>query len=69
MLAIFKHDNFIMIIKRIHFHKFPDVRQFTNDENGITQFLLEYNKILEQYIHKYPEQWFWMHRRWKSQPL
>ena len=53
----------------IHFHKFPDVRQFTNDENGITQFLLEYNKILEQYIHKYPEQWFWMHRRWKSQPL
>ncbi|MCA9400276.1 MAG: lysophospholipid acyltransferase family protein [Candidatus Omnitrophica bacterium] len=25
--------------------------------------------LIEQYIRRYPEEWGWMHRRWKSQPL
>lgn len=25
-------------------------------------------KILESYIRKYPEQWIWIHERWKTQP-
>ena len=27
-----------------------------------------YTRQLETWIRKYPEQWFWMHRRWKTQP-
>lgn len=23
---------------------------------------------LEEYVRRYPEQWFWMHRRWKTRP-
>jgi KDO2-lipid IV(A) lauroyltransferase len=26
-----------------------------------------YNKIIEKFIRKYPDQWFWIHNRWKSQ--
>ena len=26
-----------------------------------------FNKILENYIRRYPEQWVWMHRRWRRQ--
>jgi KDO2-lipid IV(A) lauroyltransferase len=27
-----------------------------------------FNKILEGYIRKSPEQWLWIHRRWKTRP-
>lgn len=52
---------------KIHLERFPDIDQFSNDDEGVRQFLIEYNKIVEKYIRKYPEQWFWMHRRWKTQ--
>ena len=44
--------------------EFPSPEQFSNDQAGIIEFIKEYNKRLERYIRKYPEQWFWMHRRW-----
>lgn len=28
----------------------------------------KYTKIIESYIRKYPEQWIWMHKRWKTRP-
>ena len=56
--------------RRIHIEmqKFRDIQSFSNDEEGIIEFIKEYNRILETYIRRYPEQWFWLHRRWKTQP-
>lgn len=28
-----------------------------------------YNAVYEELIRQYPEQWFWVHRRWKIQPF
>ena len=28
----------------------------------------KWSKIIESYIRRYPEQWVWMHRRWKTRP-
>jgi KDO2-lipid IV(A) lauroyltransferase len=27
-----------------------------------------FNRVLEGYIRKYPDQWLWVHRRWKTRP-
>ena len=28
----------------------------------------KFNRIIEAYVRRYPEQWFWLHERWKTRP-
>jgi len=28
----------------------------------------KFNKTIETYVRRYPEQWFWVHQRWKTRP-
>jgi KDO2-lipid IV(A) lauroyltransferase len=28
----------------------------------------QFTKIIEDYVRQYPEQWLWVHRRWKTRP-
>jgi len=46
---------------------FPLVR--TGDKaKDIEVSTRQYNRVLEDVIRRYPEQWFWVHRRWKTRP-
>ena len=29
---------------------------------------LQYNRVIENFIRRYPDQWFWVHQRWKTKP-
>ncbi|MEZ4529272.1 MAG: lysophospholipid acyltransferase family protein [Desulfobacterales bacterium] len=29
----------------------------------------QYNEVTESFVRKYPEQWFWVHRRWNTKPF
>ncbi|MFH1594352.1 MAG: ELM1/GtrOC1 family putative glycosyltransferase [Candidatus Omnitrophota bacterium] len=35
----------------------------------IKPYLERYNRLLEKYVTIYPDQWLWLHKRWKSTPL
>lgn len=39
-----------------------------NREQDVIQITQQFTQVIERYIRQYPEQWFWMHRRWKRQP-
>jgi len=39
---------------------------FELTEENLKSITRAYLEILEKYIQKYPEQYFWMHRRWKT---
>jgi KDO2-lipid IV(A) lauroyltransferase len=28
----------------------------------------QYNRIVEDFVRQYPDQWFWVHQRWKTKP-
>lgn len=36
-----------------------------NDEEKIVQLTQHYNAVIEEVVRAYPEQWFWMHDRWR----
>jgi KDO2-lipid IV(A) lauroyltransferase len=50
----------IILEKPIH------IQRSDNREEDIKNLTQAYTSLLEDYIRKYPDHWFWPHRRWKS---
>ena len=42
------------------------VEKTGDKEQDIKNLTQVYSDILAKYITRYPEQWFWAHRRWKT---
>ena len=39
-----------------------------NDDADVLANTALFTKVIEQYVRKYPDQWLWVHRRWKTRP-
>ena len=39
-----------------------------NDEADVRANTALFTKVIEEYVRKYPDQWLWVHRRWKTRP-
>jgi KDO2-lipid IV(A) lauroyltransferase len=42
------------------------VEKTRDKKEDIRKTTQQLNKMLEDYIRRYPEDWFWLHDRWKS---
>lgn len=47
-------------------HIFREVE--TRDDDTIKTFTQRFTSVMEEVIRQHPEQYFWMHRRWKTRP-
>jgi KDO2-lipid IV(A) lauroyltransferase len=53
---------------RIHFDPaLPLARTGDDEADAVTNTAL-FTQVIEEYARKYPEQWLWVHRRWKTRP-
>jgi len=39
------------------------------DKEAIRQATQEYTAVIERFVRAHPDQWIWLHRRWRTQPL
>jgi KDO2-lipid IV(A) lauroyltransferase len=45
-----------------------ELEQTGNAEEDAIASTALFTATIEQYVRRYPEQWLWMHRRWKTRP-
>ncbi len=39
-----------------------------NEEEDVRRLTQSFTSIVENYVRRYPDQWLWIHRRWKTRP-
>ncbi|MDE1177580.1 MAG: lysophospholipid acyltransferase family protein [Edaphobacter sp.] len=52
----------------LHFGKEIPVINTGDAENDALENTANFTGVIESYIRRYPDQWLWMHRRWKTRP-
>lgn len=57
-------------IRKYRLHMAPPLNlvRSGDDEADVVANTRMFNHTLEHYIRKYPDQWLWVHRRWKTRP-
>lgn len=53
---------------RLRFDPPVELHRTGNDEADVVSNTARFTKIIEDYVRRYPEQWLWVHRRWKTRP-
>jgi KDO2-lipid IV(A) lauroyltransferase len=53
---------------RLRFDPAVELVRSGNDEADAVANTARFTKIIEDYVRRYPDQWLWVHRRWKTQP-
>jgi KDO2-lipid IV(A) lauroyltransferase len=63
----------VFLEEYIDFRNIPDSPATTpgseKPAGAVREGLQKYMSLLEKYVRQYPDQWLWMHKRWKSTPV
>lgn len=52
----------------IHFEPVLELVKTGDDDADAVANTARFTAAIEQYVRRYPEQWLWVHRRWKARP-
>ena len=53
---------------RIHFEPAIELTRTGDEEADAVANTAKFTKVIEEFARKYPDQWLWVHRRWKTRP-
>jgi mitochondrial fission protein ELM1 len=53
---------------KLYLEEYIDFRA-TQGPDAVKENLQKFAKLLERYVEEYPDQWLWLHKRWKSTPV
>ncbi len=48
--------------------RFDDLPSHWSEAEKLHHITQAWTNVLEKYVRRYPDHWFWMHRRWKTAP-
>ena len=53
---------------RLRFDPALELVRTGDDERDIAENTARFNRVIEDYVRRYPDQWLWIHRRWSTRP-
>ncbi|MGA2372089.1 MAG: lysophospholipid acyltransferase family protein [Terriglobales bacterium] len=53
---------------RVEFDRPIDLVRSGDDDADAVANTAKFTAVIESYVRRYPEQWLWVHRRWKTRP-
>ena len=53
---------------RVHFDPAIPLVRTGDDEADVVANTAKFTKVIEEFVRKYPAQWLWVHKRWKTRP-
>ena len=53
---------------RLRFEPAIELSRTRDEENDVRENTARFTKTIEDYVRAYPDQWLWVHKRWKTRP-
>lgn len=53
---------------RLRFEPAVELVRSENEESDVAKNTQRFTTVIEDYIRAYPDQWLWVHKRWKTRP-
>ena len=53
---------------RLCFEPEVELSRTGDDTADIRENTQRFTRVIENYVRRYPDQWLWVHRRWKTRP-
>jgi Kdo2-lipid IVA lauroyltransferase/acyltransferase len=53
---------------RLHYEPAMELPRTEDEEADVRSYTALFNEILGGFVRRFPDQWFWVHRRWKTRP-
>ncbi len=52
----------------LHFGEAVEIVSTGDDERDVLENTARFTAVIESWVQRYPDQWLWVHRRWKTRP-
>ena len=53
---------------RLRFEPAVELARTGDEEADVVENTARFTRVIEDYVRAHPDQWLWVHRRWKTRP-
>jgi len=53
---------------RLRFERTVELTRTGDEKTDIVENTARFTRVIEDYIRAHPDQWLWVHKRWKTRP-
>jgi KDO2-lipid IV(A) lauroyltransferase len=53
---------------RLRFEPAVELARSGDDETDVIENTARFTRVIEEYVREHPDQWLWVHKRWKTRP-